>query len=490
MHEKTRSPTRLSGMTALIANGKWAIKQEALRDIVQGFNAYLLSGPATSEKVLADIRAEHEARARQAALIEASEPEPRGVSVLTLYGTIFPRGSMFVWLCGAQDAHTFAQRVRQAADDDQVASIILDIDSGGGAVSGVDVAAAAVRYAASKKTTTAVVNTTACSAAYWIASGASEIVVTPAGEVGSIGVIGTHTDESAALSEEGLKVTYVRSAPRKALGQSAEPMEGEALAVWQGEIDRLRDLFVGEVATGRGQSVATVRNWATGDVWFGQEAVDEGLADRVGTLDLVLQEHLVQAQSSDRSPAQQAARTGEDTPPAGETPTEAPMRLELKDRTGKTYAIDTESPTALADLQGVLDACETSAFNAGHDKVLGSVSSALGIEPNQVTDDRLARLKAEAADGQTYRANLEQQVEQLATSVYGANSASIQMHVNLARAASIGDLKTLVDDLGARKAATFPAGRQSVDVPDEDPAQAEQPGAEAAEPRYDPALLD
>ncbi|WP_295818003.1 S49 family peptidase [uncultured Deinococcus sp.] len=451
---KTRSPTRLSGLTALIANGKWAVRPEHLHDIVTGFDAYL-RGAVSSDHLLAELRDQRAARAAASQQTQAQAPS---VAVLSLYGTIFPRGSLMVEYCGAVDAHTFAARVRAAAADSSVSSIVIDIDSGGGAVSGVDVAAQAVRDAAAVKRVTAVANTTMCSAAYWIASGATDITVTPAGEVGSIGVIGTHTDQTAALEGEGLKVTYVRSAERKALGQPAEAMADTALAQWQDEIDRVAALFVQDIAAGRGVTVPQARKWATGDVWFGQDAVDQGLADTVGTLDGVIAEHLQAAQSA---PAP-SVRSGQ-VPSADAPPKESSVILQLKDRSGTTHAIDTDSPTALADAQAFLSAAETHAHEAGSATRMQAVATALDLEPAGLTDAALATLRRNAADGQTYRAHLTGDVEKLAVAVYGAETPGVATTTRLAAKADIDELRGMVDDLTARKAALIPAGRRSAE---------------------------
>lgn len=484
MHVKTRSPTQFSGLTALIANGKWAMKHEAVQEIVQLFNSYLIHGSTATEELKASFAALREERAQR--LDVPTGDEQAAVALIPLHGTIFPRGSAMVEACGAIDAHTFAKRVREAADNASVASIILDVDSGGGAVTGVDVAAEAVRYAAKKKTITAVANTMMCSAAYWIASGASEIVVTAAGEVGSIGVIGTHTDESAKMTAEGLRVTYVRSAAGKALGQRGETLEGEALTAWQGEVDRLHNLFVAQVAEGRGETVAAVKRWATGEVWFGEEAVVAGLVDRVGSLAQVITEHMGHAaQSPLPAPRHPHLLAAQGNHVMSEKPQEAAMRLELKDRTGKVHTINADSEGALTDLQSIINAVETSAYNAGVDKQTQMVADALGIEPNKVEVSTLKSLQVSAEEGRAYRAHLEERVEQLAVSIYGANTPAVRMNANLAKAANIADLKVLVSDLEDRKEALYPAGRLSQAEPDKEPE-----ATDTEEKGIDPALLD
>ncbi|WP_229193601.1 S49 family peptidase, partial [Bradyrhizobium brasilense] len=96
-----------------------------------------------------------------------------------------------------------AAQVARAADDQDVAGIILDVDSPGGTVSATVEAAGAVAAASTKKPVIAVANTLAVSAAYWIASQAGELVMTPSADVGSIGAMIMHQDIPAGSTRTG-----------------------------------------------------------------------------------------------------------------------------------------------------------------------------------------------------------------------------------------------------------------------------------------------
>lgn len=287
---KTRSPTQLRGVTSLLAGSPWAIRERDHRELVAVFNRYLSAD--VSEDTLTRLRAEREARA---ALQGEQQQQAQGVALIGVYGTIVPRGSLMVEYCGATDPHTLADRVTEAASDPGIHSIVLDIMSGGGAVTGIRVAEEAIRRARDVKPVIAVANSIMCSAALWIGAQASELVAAPGAEIGSIGCIGTHVDEQGALDREGLKVTYVRSNPGKALGQSAESMDGDVLSQWQDEINRVQADFEEALVLGRRLPLADVQALANGHVWFGQEAVNVGLADRVATLGDVLREQTAAA---------------------------------------------------------------------------------------------------------------------------------------------------------------------------------------------------
>src|SRR5215831_11487320 len=128
------------------------------------------------------------------------------VQVIPVYGSIVPRGSSFsdVSMGQATSMEQFITEVNQAAGDGNVEAILLDIDSPGGQVDMLPEAAAAVRAARATKPVVAVANTMMASAAYWLGAQASELVVTPSGEVGSIGVFAIHNDLSKQMEMLGI----------------------------------------------------------------------------------------------------------------------------------------------------------------------------------------------------------------------------------------------------------------------------------------------
>lgn len=288
---KTRSPTLKLVTNAFYADA-WAITP-AMYDRLQE----IISERANGFKPdLAEIEARIDGRTYGAD--PETDTEDGDVRVIALHGVLISRAGMFDQMSGATTPQAFASLVRQAADDPAVATIVLDLDSPGGTVSGTQLAAEAVSYAAGKKKVVACINDMACSAAYWIASAASEIVMPTNATVGSIGVIGTHVDRSKAFAQAGLKHTIIRSTPGKALGQPSEAMSGPALEQAQARVDALHAEFVQAVAMGRGVDVETASSWATGDTWLGQAAVDAGLADRIGSISTVLAELSVQPDAS------------------------------------------------------------------------------------------------------------------------------------------------------------------------------------------------
>lgn len=217
-------------------------------------------------------------------------PDKRGaIGVVPIRGAIRQHGpeDFMDILFGGVGASTDAigRAMRAFAADPDVGTILLDIDSPGGSVFGVQELGEEIAAIAKETKVVAVANSTALSAAYWIASQASEIVVTPSGEVGSIGVWTMHVDFSKMNEDIGLNVTYISAGKHKVAGNMDEPLSEEARALIQADIDRYYSAFVGAVAKGRGVSTTAVRS-GFGEGWTvgAKEAKQLGMVDRVATL--------------------------------------------------------------------------------------------------------------------------------------------------------------------------------------------------------------
>jgi ClpP class serine protease len=154
----------------------------------------------------------------------AEAPSGGGIAVIGLQGPLTPRGLTFFGRQLTPGMNTFREQLGRAAADPDVGAIVLDVNSPGGTYAGTPETANAVRQANAAKPVIAVVDAMAGSAAYWIASQAGELVVTPSGEAGSIGVLAVHQEFSQALENEGVKVTIVRSRPSKADANPFEPL--------------------------------------------------------------------------------------------------------------------------------------------------------------------------------------------------------------------------------------------------------------------------
>ena len=130
------------------------------------------------------------------------------------------------------------------------------LDSPGGSVYGVSELADEIMNARAQKPVIAIANSLAASAAYWIGCSASELYVTPGGEVGSIGVWQAHFDYSQALAAEGVTPTLISAGKYKVEGNPYAPLGEDALGFMQSRVDDYYAVFTKSVARGRGVPIA------------------------------------------------------------------------------------------------------------------------------------------------------------------------------------------------------------------------------------------
>jgi signal peptide peptidase SppA len=211
------------------------------------------------------------------------------VAVLPIMGTILHRMSGIDAMSGGTSLESVQKSLAALANDNGVKAIVLNVDSLGGSVEGLAETASLIRSIRDDKPVVAQVNVRAASAAYWLASQASEIVVSPSGDVGSIGVITVHQSLAEALQKAGIDVTVIASTPYKGEGNPYGPLSEEAAAAIKADVDAFDEMFHDAVASGRGRKVADVReNFGKGRMVLAAPAVRLGMADRVGTLEETL----------------------------------------------------------------------------------------------------------------------------------------------------------------------------------------------------------
>jgi signal peptide peptidase SppA len=213
------------------------------------------------------------------------------IAVVPVYGVLAQRMNMMAEFSGGTSYSLLKQQVMAALASDEVKAVVLDIDSPGGAVPGTVELSDFIRSVrGGAKPIIAQVNSLAASAAYWIATSADEIVVTPSGRAGSIGVYTSHDDISAFLEQKGVKRTYIAAGKYKVEGNETSPLDEEARSYVQSLIDQSYDAFVSSVAEGRGVTRSKVLDgFGQGRIFGAQDLVDRGMADRVATLDETLQ---------------------------------------------------------------------------------------------------------------------------------------------------------------------------------------------------------
>ncbi len=209
-----------------------------------------------------------------------------------MFGVLAQRMNLMLDFSGGTSTEVLASDLREALGDPTIKAIVLDFDSPGGTVAGTDELATEIYNSRGVKPIVAVVNSMAASAAHWLAAQADEIVVTPSGQAGSIGIYTVHEDISKMLADQGVNTTLISAGKYKTEANPYGPLSEEAQAAIQARVDQSYTAFVTAVARGRGVSRSTVHaNYGQGRMFGTQELVQRGMADRIGTLPQVLERH-------------------------------------------------------------------------------------------------------------------------------------------------------------------------------------------------------
>jgi len=269
----------------------WAIRPSVLAAILEVVHLRASEAEFSEEEVRERVEgapyyhSEAEDERRQAAKSLGNG----AVALIPIYGVISPKATFMQQVSGGTAMSVFRQSLAAAVADESVSSIVLDVDSPGGTVDMIPEAAADIRRARKVKPVVAVANTMAASGAYWLASQADSLFISPSGQVGSIGVFTAHDDLSKAMEKAGVSTTLISAGKFKTEGNPYEPLSDEAKAHVQARVDSYYKMFTADVAVGRKVKAAAVREgFGQGRMLLAEDAVREGMADGLATLEEVI----------------------------------------------------------------------------------------------------------------------------------------------------------------------------------------------------------
>ena len=194
-------------------------------------------------------------------------------------------------------------RLREAAEDDDVKAVVLRMNSPGGDAFLSEQLWHAVKQLRSKKPVVVSMGDYAASGGYYISSAANRIVAQPNTLTGSIGIFGLFPNFSKLVQKVGVNVEVVKTNDFADLTISMpyKPLTNEQRALIQRHVERGYDIFLSRVAEGRHMTKAQVDSVGQGRVWLGRKAQTLGLVDKLGGLDVAIQEAASLAKLSDYS---------------------------------------------------------------------------------------------------------------------------------------------------------------------------------------------
>lgn len=212
------------------------------------------------------------------------------VGVIGIKGPLVNSDSFWNRIFGLVSYNSIREALIEAAANSDVKTILLDIDSPGGAVSGVgDCADLISTIDRNVKPVHAYTDGSMASGAYWLGSAARSITASNVATIGSIGVVMNHMERSKMLENMGIKATVIRSGKYKQVGNPNEPLSEEGRAELQAMSDSVYKIFVSHVADNRGKTYDyTDQYMAQGRVFLAENAVQVGLVDSISGFDATL----------------------------------------------------------------------------------------------------------------------------------------------------------------------------------------------------------
>ncbi|GAC1536363.1 MAG: hypothetical protein NVS3B10_00220 [Polyangiales bacterium] len=211
-----------------------------------------------------------------------------GIGVVTVSGPLEHHGEGGFWsFFDSYDA--ILCRLERAFCCEQVRAIVVCFDSPGGDANGTVESHRAIRSLIERhgKKLYAYSNENCYSAAYALASAASEIWLPETGGVGSVGVISQVVGRVAQNKQLGLDVRLLTTGARKSDSHPDRPITKDVVDSLQARVDQFGESFFGIVAESRGMTVDDVKALEAG-VFIGQSAVTAKLADHVGSFEELL----------------------------------------------------------------------------------------------------------------------------------------------------------------------------------------------------------
>jgi protease IV len=173
------------------------------------------------------------------------------------------------------------EAIEAAEHNDSIKAILIELDSTGGDPVAAEEIAASLKRAAKPKIV--LVRSYGDSAAYWAASAADAIFASKTSDIGAIGVSMSYIDSAVKNQKEGFNYNQITAGRYKDAGTPDKPLSAEERSLFQKEINTIQALFIQAVAENRKLPVEKVKALADGSSLLGEQALKQGLIDRIGS---------------------------------------------------------------------------------------------------------------------------------------------------------------------------------------------------------------
>lgn len=411
--------------------------------------------------------------------------------VLKIHGSLVPSYRRYhQWYPGEVTSYEAINDALAILGETGHTDVILDHNSGGGAVSGLDTVTTNIeRLQADGMNFRAHTDSASFSASYWIMSSANSVTASKMAEVGSIGVIAVIRTLTNTEENYGVKFTVLKEGEFKAVGNPYEELSEADKKYLQENLKETNAFFLSHISAQRGLSLDDYKDWADGKTFFAAKAVKNGLVDRITTLNDLIGRGASAHTTGDRrkfemkiSPEKlaqiEAGANAADVLTKAELAHYTKEMADLKDAADKEAAaqkvlddaeaaqaaqalLDKEAADKLAadKLAGVVT--DTGVINAAEFTKVIKESAKLELQVETLTE-RTTKAEAALAEAQSQTASLVVVAQQ---AVKKLQVATGQPQVEKSQPAEI---LAQFNDLQGKLASMFKTGQNSADAPTKD----------------------
>lgn len=242
------------------------------------------------EKVGAPDEKLHFANCQQiASLKPAQNSSKQRIAVMYAEGEIVPEAADQTYSMTSFITEKMAKELIRLKEDEEVKAVVIRVNSPGGSAYVSDQIWKQVKALKAEKPVVVSMGNVAASGGYYISCAANQIVAEPNTLTGSIGVFGMFPSMTGLFEKLDVTSDVVKTHTFTDLGNIARPMTVEEKALVQGTVERNYRTFLSRCADGRNMSVEAIDAIGQGRVWTGEQALANGLVDRLGDLDTAIQ---------------------------------------------------------------------------------------------------------------------------------------------------------------------------------------------------------
>jgi len=258
----------------------WYMESNYLRKFLENVQSTDINGILSDKQVISAITlVEDDGKKNQ-----ESYDLKDGIATIKIQGPLVKRvPKIIAFFFGIKGMEQIGQEFQAALEDKDVSGIMLDMDSPGGSVDGTAQLADIIYAGRGQKPIVAFANGNMTSAAYWIGSGADQVILADqTTRTGSIGVVGVHQEYSEMAKKLGIGLHVFSAGKFKKSGNQFEKLSKEDIKYINGQFTYLHNLFIDGVSRNLGIPKNKLpKDAKEARIYLGQEGIDAGLAHEI-----------------------------------------------------------------------------------------------------------------------------------------------------------------------------------------------------------------